>query len=174
MLPDLYSTRLRLRPLSVADEERYVALFTTPSIMDHVGPTLSRPAASLAFRNSIEMMVKQVPEAWLWFACTGYRAKDAGLFGLVIREGRPEIGAMVVRDQQGKGFAYEALSCVRDYGFVQLNLSSQFGRQLASNQRSIGLMLKLGFNRIPDRSQHVHWRLDRDQWSHQARQTCSG
>lgn len=167
--PDhLYSQRLHLRPLCAADEATYVSLFTMPDIMAHVGPALGRDAAASAFGRSLAMMCAPEPEAWLWIARYRDGAQDVGLFGLIKREGLPEIGAMVMEGYQGQGLAFEALSRVRDYGFTHLNLEAQFGRQLASNRRSIGLMLKLGFDQAPDGPRHIRWELGRESWAGRA------
>lgn len=164
--PDhLYSHRLHLRPLCSADEESYVGLFTAPDVMAHVGPPLGRDAAASAFCRSLAMMCAPEPEAWLWIARYRDEAQDVGLFGLIKREGLPEIGAMLLQEHQGRGLAFEALSRVRDYGFTHLDLEAQFGRQLASNQRSIGLMLKLGFDQVPDGPRHIRWELGRASWA---------
>lgn len=160
----LRSQRLDLRPLCAEDEAKYAALFTSPEIMADVGPALGRDEAASAFGKSLQMMSQPTPGAWLWLASTRSGAEDIGLFGLVMRAGRPEIGAMVIPEHQGRGLAYEALSHVRDFGFSQLDLAAQFGHQLPSNRRSIGLMLKLGFDQVQVGSAKIHWRLDRDAW----------
>lgn len=168
-IPHLYSSKLYLRPLIALDEARYVSLFTDPEIMEHVGSPMGKIDAASAFSATLGMMSKSPPDAWLWIACDRTGGQEVGLFGLVMREGRYEIGAMVLEEHQGRGFAYEALSCVRDFGFAQLRLAAQFGRQLASNRRSVGLMLKLGFEQVPDGPRSVHWQLDRAVWASRLR-----
>lgn len=105
------------------------------------------------------------PSAWLWMASKRETEEEVGLVGLVVREGLPEIGSIIVSSQQGLGYAFEALACVRDEGFGYFGLPAQYGYQLTSNQRSIGLMLKLGFERVPIGTDRIQWRLDREVWA---------
>jgi ribosomal-protein-alanine N-acetyltransferase len=163
--PVLATARLKLRPLNLEDEALYCAWFTDPVLMEHVGPPLAPTQARGAFHASLGMMERPVPTAWLWIAST--REEDTvGLVGLVTREGLPEIGSVIVREQQGRGYAYEALSEIRDQGFGRLGLSAQYGCQLPSNVRSIGLMHKLGFRQVPGRVDRIHWHMTRDDWAH--------
>ena len=163
----LMTARLSLRPLHAMDEALYCAWFTDPVLMAHIGPPLDAAQAARAFHASLRMTGLQLPTAWLWIASArddGTTAGLVGLVGLVTRDGLPEIGSVIVPSQQGKGFAYEALSRVRDEGFVRLGLPAQYGCQLPSNARSIGLMLKLGFRQVPGRPDRIHWQLDRGTW----------
>ena len=164
-LPTLVTSRLSLRPLHAADEPLYCAWFSDAALMEHVGPPLGTAQAGRAFHASLRMMDLAVPTAWLWIASTRREGDTVGLVGLVTREGLPEIGSVIVREQQGKGYAYEALSQVRDHGFLKLGLAEQCGCQLPSNARSIGLMNKLGFSQVPGRTDRIHWHLARDDWT---------
>ena len=111
------------------------------------------------------MMEQAAPTAWLWMVSERSTGDEVGLVGLVTRDGKPEIGSIIVSRQQGKGYAYEALACVRDEGFQHLGLDGQFGCQLPINRRSIGLMQKLGFDQVPGRPDRIHWYLSRATWA---------
>jgi [ribosomal protein S5]-alanine N-acetyltransferase len=170
----LMTARLSLRPLHATDEALYCAWFTDPVLMAHIGPPLDAAQAARAFHASLGMTDLQLPTAWLWIASTREDGATVGLVGLVTRDGLPEIGSVIVPSQQGKGFAYEALSRVRDEGFGRLGLPAQYGCQLPSNARSIGLMLKLGFRQVPGRSDRIHWQLDRGAWQNDLGRAPSG
>ena len=159
------TTRLFLHPLRERDEADYCAWFSDPLLMAHIGAPLDHSQAQRAFRASLAMMRNPKPSAWLWRASTREADDTVGLVGLVVREGLPEIGSVIVPSQQGKGYAYEALSRVRDEGFARLGLPAQYGCQLPSNHRSIGLMNKLGFQQMSGRQDRIHWHLSRDQWT---------
>ena len=161
----LTTRRLSLRPLQASDAPRYCAWFGDPELMEHAGAPLDAEASVRAFRASLAMMEQATPTAWLWVATELATGEDVGLVGLVTREGMPEIGSIIVRSQQGKGYAYEALACVRDEGFRHLRLPAQFGCQLPANHRSIGLMHKLGFNQVPGLPERIHWYLSRTAWA---------
>lgn len=160
----LCTTRLVLRPLQESDESDYCALFTDASLMEHVGGALTSARAAQAFRASLSMMGAPAPRAWLWRVALPVSHRDVGLVGLVEREGLPEIGAIIVEAQQGKGYAFEALERVRDEGFTSCGLTIQSGRQMPSNFRSVGLMLKLGFRQVQGQRDRIEWRLDREDW----------
>lgn len=133
--------------------------------MEHAGAPLDPETAARAFRASLAMMEQAAPTAWLWVATELETDEEVGLVGLVTREGMPEIGSIIVSPQQGKGYAYEALACIRDEGFQHLGLVAQFGCQLPVNHRSIGLMHKLGFEQVQGRPDRIHWHLSRATWA---------
>ena len=160
----LSTPRLSLQPLQASDMSRYCAWFGDAELMEHAGARLGTEAARRAFRASLAMMNQPVPRAWLWVATERATGEDVGLMGLVTTSDVPAIGSIIVTPPQGRGFAYEALACIRDEGFRRLGMSVQSGCQLPTNLRSIGLMDKLGFKQVPGRPDRIHWHLDRASW----------
>ena len=158
------TSRLHLHPLQQSDAAFYRDLFTDAELMRQIGAPLTRDAADAAFRTSMKMMQGVPPRAWLWRAEERGSCDIVGLVGIVMHQGMPEIGSMIVTPQQRRGYAYESLSAVRDHGFQAVGLVSLFGRQQQKNQRSIGLMTKLGFRQVPGLTGRIHWRMDRDDW----------
>jgi RimJ/RimL family protein N-acetyltransferase len=154
--------RLSLHPLQQSDAVFYTSLFTDSELMRQIGAPLTREAADAAFWTTMKMMQGVPPRAWLWRAEERGSCDIVGLVGIVMHQGMPEIGSIIVTSQQLRGYAYESLAAVRDTGFQALGLVSLFGRQQQENQRSIGLMTKLGFRQVPGLTGRIHWRMDRD------------
>ena len=150
--------------MSVTDEESYCAWFSDPAIMEGIGPPLSRDRAQAGFHASLRMMSARAPQAWLWIASVDADQESMGLFGIVVRGERHEVGALLAPPHQGRGYAYEALSAVCEFAFVGLRLSALWGHQLSSNRISIGLMEKLGFRAIGGDAGWIDWHLESADW----------
>ena len=163
-LPCLRLPRLTLRPMCVSDESHYCAWFSNAEIMEGIGPQLSRERARAGFHASLGMMRSDPPTAWLWIAGATDGDDFAGLFGVVMRGGRHEVGALLEPALQRRGYAYEALEAVCDFALSDLKVPVLYGHQLASNARSVGLMEKLGFHRLPSDPGWIDWRLEHAQW----------
>jgi ribosomal-protein-alanine N-acetyltransferase len=75
--------------------------------------------------------------------------EPVGLCGLVKRDTLPgpDIGFALLEDQWGQGYAHEAASAVVTYAFGTLRLPKLLAITLPANDRSSGLLEKLGFGR---------------------------
>lgn len=84
----------------------------------------------------------------------------------------PEIGWRLREDAWGHGYAREAASAALDLGFGRFGLATIYAITLAHNDRSRGLMRRLGMTPRPDldfdmpvHGRHVTYRIGRDEWT---------
>jgi ribosomal-protein-alanine N-acetyltransferase len=88
-----------------------------------------------------------------------------------------EVGWRFTRDEWGNGYATEAARAAVDFGFEQAHLEEILSWTIPANQRSLGVMARLGMTRAPDLDfdhprlldddrlrHHLVYRLTRDDW----------
>lgn len=160
----LQTQRLHLRPVDEGDKTLYCRVFMDAELMRQIGRPLTQESAEGSFHKVLEVAADSPNKALLWIMSKRNTAEAAGLAAVLDYQGMPEIGAMVFKEYQGEGFAFEALSRVRDICFENHGFQALFGRQLPSNRRSIGLMEKLGFQQSEKDDGLIHWYLDREGW----------
>ena len=88
-----------------------------------------------------------------------------------------EIGWRFVKEEWGNGYATEAARAVVDFGFEQADLDQILSWTIPANERSQGVMERLGMTRAPELDfdhprfldddrlrRHVVYRLTREDW----------
>jgi RimJ/RimL family protein N-acetyltransferase len=141
--------RLRLRPLTHADIEPWVAMFTDPGLMQHVTPALpSREIAEAGFRHYRGRFANK-GYGW-WAAETN---DDASFVGLILLQDVEfawpftpaiEVGWMLPREHWGNGYATEGARAALDYAFSVLKLDEVVALTTAANDSSQRVMQRLG------------------------------
>lgn len=167
--------RLHLRPLCLDDEALYCHLYTDPETMRHIGAPLSAEAALGNFHKACDLATQPDPAMKLWIIVE----KDSGLgVGLLarVRHGdvrdMAELGAMLVADGQGRGYASEALAGLMDRLFALPGIRSLWTAQAPRNAAAARLMHRLGFERIrlPGSAEEWRWQIDLAHWEAQRTQ----
>lgn len=147
---NLLSNRLRLAPFNSADLALFIELATCPVIMNHVFDPMSRQEAIDAFK------IKVLPwtfssNQWLTLSITELTSREKiGNIGLKIVDHRTkvaEVGFMIKQSVQGKGYATEALSLIKDYAFDELKLTQLVAICAVNNYASAKLLEKSQFQR---------------------------
>ena len=141
--PTLRTERLVLRPWSVADAEAVLAYAADPEFSRyHLAvphPYLMRDAEEFVGRVS----VARAGEVDL----AGTRDGGAPFGGVTLSlspGARGELGWSVARAEWGRGYATEAASALRDWGFEALPLAALFAQLDARNVASRRVAEKLG------------------------------
>ncbi len=158
------TSRLRLRPISEADEALYFHLYTDDALMQHIAAPLSVEAAQRSFVNAC---TQQSQDRQLWIIQQKDGGKDAGLVALFAKDDVAEIGVMLVAGAQGHGLATEAMAAIVDRAFAEGSIRLLWIRQQVSNVPVLGMMQRLGFARLPTSSPdatEVRWDLSRERW----------
>lgn len=145
----LGSTRLILRTFEEKDIGSFSAYRSDPEIARYQGwkaPYSLEQAATFIEKMSEKTPGK--PDQWYQLAlelksngqmigdCTFHLSKDCQ---------QAEIGMTVARSYQGKGYASEAVSCMLNYLFSQLELHRVYANVDPRNTASIRMLTKLGF-----------------------------
>jgi [ribosomal protein S5]-alanine N-acetyltransferase len=145
----LETTRLRLRQAVLSDADFFVQLLNDPAWLRNIGDRgiRSQSDAETYIRNSI----------WASHERYGYgmyvlqlKATDSpiGLCGLVKREylSDPDLGFALLPTCSGLGYAFEAAVGVMSYAREVLGIQRLYAIVNASNDRSIRLLERLGFD----------------------------
>ena len=174
--PTLTTARLQLRRMEPRDTEALYAIYADEETMRYYGePYQSREELDLALTLRQEDYAARRAIRW------GIALKDADIligscgfhhFG----EGyyRAETGYILNRAYWGQGIMAEALTAIISYGFGEMGLRRIEAIIDIANERSKGVLLKLGFQyegnlrqryRIGDRFEDEHYfGLLRDEW----------
>lgn len=89
-----------------------------------------------------------------------------------IMQGAPEIGWRLREDAWGKGYAKEAARASLDLAFRRFDMTEVYAITLTQNERSWGLMRRLGMTARPDldfdmpaHGRHVTYRIGSEEWT---------
>ena len=157
--PDLaFETPLvRARLLCEDDLDLYLALYTDPEVMRHIGPLLGREEATSQFRKAIVLTVEDPARVRYWAA---YRTEDAceaplGLLSAARNGSRTrtiEIGIMLLGREQRRGYGSALLSWLIRYVFTSdvVDVDVVIAKHLWSNVAAGKLFAGLGFSAATD------------------------
>ena len=149
--PNLYTERLILREPSFDDAASLFELRSDPEVMKYVP---REPAKNVEEVSDFISMINdwhQKKTAILWFICR--KENPLGVLGTIglwkfeFESYRAEVGFMLNRIQQNKGYMFESLHQVLQYGFDDVNLHSIEARVDPQNTSSIKVLDKVGFQR---------------------------
>ncbi len=146
--PILTTDRLLLRQIQPGDAEALFAIFSDEEVMKFYGdaPHRSLDESREEIRGALAHYAQHESLRW---AIT-LRGEDTFLGSCTLfhfDEGfhRGEIGYELHRDFWGQGITSEAVSAILTYSFSKLNLHRVEALMDIANERSKGLVLKLGF-----------------------------
>jgi len=143
-IPTLETSRLILREHRAADFEPLAAFYADTERSVGFGGPLSRDDAWRWLASSIGHW--QLRGYGFWSVEEKATGLFAGLVGLWSPEGwpEPEIGWILTAPAEGRGIAYEAAQCARDYTFNVLGWTTLTSNIIPGNTRSIALAERLG------------------------------
>lgn len=171
--------RIRLRPWRNEDADALAALNADPEVMRHFAAPLSRAESDAMLAA---MREREARDGFcFWAAELRDGARFAGFCGLqrVSFDARfapaVEIGWRLARPFWGRGLAREAASLALDAAFGPLALPEVVAFTPPANERSSGLMRRLGMRpdgrfdhpRLPEGHAlrpHLLYRIRRDEW----------
>lgn len=147
---ELISNRVKLLPFDSLDMDLFIELSMCPIIMEHVSkPFTLTEAQSSFYERTRPWSISS--DGWLTLSInksgSGEKLGNIAL-RLIDREARiAEVGFMIKRNVQRRGFASEALGLMTDYAFNQLKLNKLVAVCSAANTGSCKLLEKSGFIR---------------------------
>lgn len=154
MKPDLlplFTDRLVLRRLTDSDVQPFLGYRNDPDVARYQSWEGCDPATAVEFIRHHQSRPAGVPGQWLQI---GIATKQTGrllgdcAFKVLERDPRQAtIGVTLARQSQGHGFATEALSCLLEALFLNLQLHRVVADTDAKNTASWQLLARLGMRR---------------------------
>jgi len=183
--PTIRTERLVLRRWTDDDRAGFAALNADPEVMEHF-PGVLTPQESDQLMQTIELHFEEFGFG-LWAVDTTWVPRFVGFCGLAVPTFRThftpavEIGWRFARAEWGNGFATEAAKAALEFGFDQAGLDEVLSWTVPANERSQGVMVRLGMTRAPELDfdhprlldddrlrRHVVYRISREEWAEQA------
>lgn len=149
----LETERLILRDWEAHDLEPFAAMCADTRVMATLGPVMDR-ASSDALIERVKAIADTHGHTF-WALERRHDGMFLGWCGLIRGldgpiEGKAEIGWRLAYHAWGKGYAREAAQAALAWGFRSLDDDRIWAITAAANQRSWGLMERLGMVRHPD------------------------
>lgn len=157
-MPKIFSERLSMRQLSLADWELFQRLHTDPDVIQYV--------CDLPEIDSIrEKFMCRLPEwfpgsdHWLCLVISEKHSDQAvGVTGFKMIQNKQEkteaeIGYLLLSEQQGKGYGTESLRSIVDYAVSTLGVKKLSAVVTEGNASSCRVLEKCGFtlkSRVPN------------------------
>ena len=151
--PTLKTERLALRPWNDDDVEPFAALNADPKVMEHFPAVLSRDETEAAVERIVDHF--DVHGFGLWAVEAPEVADFIGFVGLAVPRFEAhftpcvEIGWRLAKDYWGRGYATEGARAALAFAFDTLRLEEVVSFTVPGNERSRGVMEKLGMERDP-------------------------
>jgi ribosomal-protein-alanine N-acetyltransferase len=146
----LFGKRIKLLPLNESDQDLFVEISMCPQMMEHVSDPCTYEEAKEMFYAKVQPWTIE-SDGWLTFGVADISTEEKlGSIGLKIVNHEvkiAEIGFMIKKSAQRKGYAIEAVSLLKTYAFSNLNLMKLVVLCSVNNAGSFNLLEKSGFIR---------------------------
>ena len=145
------TARLRVRRFSSADLQAFVAYRADPEVARYQSWSDYTTAHGTAFIEALDGAEPGVPGEWFQFALEDRSSGVlVGDLALKVEEDEPrvaEVGFTLASEQQGKGYATEALEALLDFAFQTYGLHRIVAVTDALNAPAAALLERVGFRR---------------------------
>jgi len=149
-VPILKTENLILRPLRPTDLDDLYEYAIDPAVYD-LGMWRPYPSRESCAEHLAELLREQEDGRLWWWALEA--KSDNKMIGrcqlseVVPHVGRADIGYALHKHYWGKGYMTEAIHCVLNYAFEDMQLNRVAAEVLAANAASIHLLEKMGMQR---------------------------
>jgi RimJ/RimL family protein N-acetyltransferase len=145
-IPSLATTRLRLRPHTLADLDAHAAICADEEVMRYIGS--GGPVGRDVAWRQLALYLGQWALLGYGMWAVEHRAERRliGCVGFLNPEGWPgcELAWILARDAWGQGHAFEAVTAARAFGRDALGIERPISLIRETNTRSIKLAGRLG------------------------------
>lgn len=143
----LDTARMRLRELTLDDAAFIIELLNTPGWMRFIGDrNVHSQSQAITYLKEGPLKSYKNHGFGLYLAEEKDSAKAIGMCGLLKRDTleHPDIGFAFLPEYTGKGYALEAAQATLQFANEQLQIPTVAAITKADNERSIGLLNKIG------------------------------
>ncbi len=144
------TTRLVLRALEKRDAESFLTIFSEPETMRYwsASPIASLEEAHELLKREFEFTDSGAARTWgIALSDTDYVIGKFTLFQFSEQNRRAEVGYVLAHQHWGKGYMSEAMRCILDHAFNELDLHRLEADTDPENEGSLALLEKFGFRR---------------------------
>ncbi len=146
----LETERCRLRELTGGDVERLYEIYADPSITRYMEGLFADREQERRYMEDYRRYVYEFYGYGIW----GIEEKQSGLLigraGLEPKDGEVELGFVIARPWQRKGYGYEVCKAVLAYADREIASERILSRVSPANVASKSLLQKLGFQRAKE------------------------
>lgn len=143
------TTRLALRPFSLADDAFIHRLLNTPTWLQFIGDRhITDLAAARNYLQNGPLQSYRVNGFGPWLVALRDTGAPIGMCGFFQRPflAAPDAGLAFLPEYEGKGYASEALIACMEYAFKDMGFISVYAFTLPHNLRCIRLLESIGFD----------------------------
>lgn len=163
------TARLKLRPISAADEPLFAQLYTDEETMRFIGAPLSAERAAASFRKALAGMERSPIQQLFLTVSEQASLRDVGICSLQncdLQRRTVQAGVMFLPAARALGYSKELFVALILRVFAELpvdELSVQFAVEHIAVQRAV---ISVGFARCPEAGpqQRSVWSVRRDIW----------
>lgn len=167
------TARLRMRPLSTAEEALYVRLYSDEETMRFIGAPLSPERAAASFRSALASMQREPIERLFLAVIEQASMAVVGICSLQncdLQSRRVQAGVMFIPHVRARGYAKEAFVGLIQGVFAELPVDELWVRFAARHVAVQRGVISVGFSRCREvgleagPQQHSVWSVRRDTW----------
>ncbi len=147
------TARLLIRPLAAEDEQLYLDLYTSPTVMAYIAPPLDTDKAKHSFQIALRLNAK-VPFKRLFLAIC-LQGQPVGLCAVNQwnpKLGTVEVGMMVVPAWQGQGYGTEAKLALSQQVRQIFNGAQVWTQTDPANKAAVHSNITAGYQADPNQS----------------------
>lgn len=143
----LTTKRCLVRETVMEDVEAFYEIYKDPEITEYMEDLYPDPAKEREYIRQYRESVYRFYEFGVWTVVERQSGGIIGRAGLSMREecDIPELGFVIGKKWQRKGYAFEVLTAILDYGVSELLMDKVQALVEPENMPSISLCEKLGF-----------------------------
>lgn len=161
----LTTDRLQIREMTPEDVPRLYELYEDESITRYMEPLFPNQQQEIDYTKDYIKYVYSFYGYGMWLITLKKNGEIIGRAGLEYKEGFEglEIGFMLGREYQNKGYAYEACKGILNYALEELEQTSFRAIVHRDNEPSGNLCEKLGFHKLEqsEKDEYLEYRMNK-------------
>lgn len=139
--------RCRIREITVADVEELYRIYDEPGITDYMEPLYEKKEDEIAYTRDYIRYQYGFYDFGMWIIEEKETGRIIGRAGFDMRQGyeEPEMGYLIRKEYQRRGYATEVCRALLDYGREEMGFTTVRAFTSPGNQASVKLLEELGF-----------------------------